>query len=309
MRPMSMSKNLIRRSLAVAGVVALALGVAADVAAVAAQPAGRHSGRAPFATRAESLKLARRLLAKAVLPPGTRRFLGRKLPEALSAPPEETSATPLIDVHRVFAGQRSMRRTASFLEHHHPAGWTYDGTGSGGFKNFVTSEYVTYVPRHLRPAFRDIEMLVNVAPARHGHALARVDIQLVWSRRKPAAEYLVARHFRVVRVDEWTRSHHVRRTFRQRAIIDKLIRVLNPLPVASGGTWSCPAFGPGFDGRTVRLTFEPVRGRSAAVVAGFICPPGYAISIGKHSEPALTDNGKVEAIARMLMRSSHQPKR
>lgn len=305
-----MSKDLVRRSLAVAGVVALALGVAADVAAAAAQSADGHSRRAPFATRAESFRLARRLLAKAVLPPGTRRFHGRRLPAALNAPPEETSATPLIDVHRVFTERWSMRRTAKFLDHHHPAGWSYYDTGSGGYKNSVTNEYVTYTARHVGDAFSAIEMLVNVAGGRR--ALTRVDIQVVWYRHKPAADYLAAGHFRAVRIDERAggqRSRHVKRTFRQRAIIDKLIRVLNGDPVAPGGAWSCPEFGPAYDGLTVRLTFEPVKGRPGAFVAAYTCPPGYAISIGKHSEPALVDNGKIEAIARILVRGSHQPKR
>lgn len=308
---MFMSKNLIRKGLAVAGVAALALGLAADVAAVAAvagRSAGEHSGHAPFATRAESLRLAKRLLAKAILPPGTRRFLGRKLPAELRAPAESTSATPFLDVHRVFTEPGSMRRTADFLEHHHPAGWTSDITGSGGFGKTITDENVTYVPRHLPPAFSDIEMLVNVVPAGHGHALARVDIEVVWSGHKPAADYLVARYYRAVRIDEWSygpRAHHVKRTFRQQAIIDKLTRVLNPIPIAPGGVWSCPAF----NGPTVQLTFDPVKGRPEAVVTAYVCPPGYTISIGKRGEPALVDNGKIERIAEKLLRGPHQPKR
>ena len=303
-----MSRNLIRRSLAVAGVAALALGIAADVAVAAAQSAGEHTDHAPFATRAESRRLAKRLLSKAVLPPGTRRFLGKKLPAILNSPAEQTSATPLIDVHRAFTERWSMRRTADFLSHHHPSGWAYDGTGSSSYGKTVVEEDVTYALRHLPPAFRDIEMLIEVAPARHGHALARVDIQVVWSGRKPAADYLVARHYRAVRIDEWSygaRTRHVRRTFTQRAIIDKLTRVLNPIPIAPGGAWSCPVF----DGPTVRLTFKPVKGRPGAVVTAYICPPGYDITIGNHSEPALVDNGKIEKIADKLLRGSHQPKR
>jgi hypothetical protein len=65
----------------------------------------------------------------------------------------------------------------------------------------------------------------------------------------------------------------VKRTFRQRAIIDKLTTVLNPRPTALGS------------------------------------PPSYAISIGNHSEPTLLDNGTIEKIADKLLRGSHQPKR
>lgn len=197
-----MSKNVIHWSLAVIGAAALAFGVAADLTAADAQPVGGHAGRAPFATRAESLRLARRLLAKAVLPQGSRRFHGRKLPAGLSAAPEQTSATPLIDVHRIFTERRSMRR--------------------------ITNAYVTYPARHPGAAFSHIEMLVNVVPGRPGHALIRVDIQVVWYRHKPASDYLAARDFLAVRIDDsGDRPHSPRlaQTFRQRAIIDKLARV------------------------------------------------------------------------------------
>lgn len=251
-----MSKTVVRRSLAVVGAAALVFGVAADVTVADASPAGGHSGRAPFATRAESLRLARKLLAKAVLPPGARRFNGRKLPAALTAPPQETAATPLVDAHRVFTERSSMRRTARFLAHH--------------------------------------------------------DIEVVWYRHKPASDYLVARHFRAVRINDFgngPHSPHRARTFRQRAIIDKLTRVLNADPVAPGGFWNCPEYGPSNDGRTVRLIFVPVKGRPGAVVTAYFCPPGYEMSIGGHSQPTLAGNGKIEKIADKLLRGSRKPSR
>jgi hypothetical protein len=312
-----MSKNVIRRSLAVVGVAALALVVAADMAAAAATSAGGHDRRAPFATRAESLRLARRLLSKAVLPPGTRRLHGRKLPAGLSGPPQRPAATPQIDVHRLLRERWSMRRTANFLNHHHPPAWSYDGSGSSSQivhgNKVITEADFEYVPRHIGAAFSEVEMLVTVAPARHGHALIRVDVQVVWYRHKPADAYLAARNFRAVRIDDYgngPHSRHIERTFRQRAIIDKLTRVLNAEPVAPGGTWFCPLFG----GPTVKLTFKPVKGRQGAVVTGYICPPGYHLSIGGHSRPALVDNGKIEKIADKLLRKqtprgSHKPKR
>ena len=311
-RPRFMSKNVIGRSLAVVGLAALALVVAADLTAAAAQSAGGHDHRAPFATRAESLRLARRLLAKAVLPPGTRRLHGRKLPAALSGPPQRTSATPQIDVHRLLRERWSMRRTARFVSHHHPAGWSYDGSGYTSQvehgKTVITEEDFEYAPKHIGAAFNEIEMLVTVVPSRHGHALIRVDIQVVWYRHKPANAYLAARNFRAVRIDDYgygPHSRHIKRTFRQRAIIDKLTRVLNSEPVAPGGSWSCPVFG----GPTVKLTFKPVNGRQGAVVTGYTCPPGYDLSIGGHSRPTLADNGKIEKIADKLLRGSHKPKR
>lgn len=319
-----MSKKLIRDSVAVAGLTAVALAGAIGIAGAATQSeagptlASMGDGRqahgaphVPFSTRAESLRLARRLLAKVVLPPGTHRFRGRKLPAALRSPAEEPSSDHIVDVHRVFTERRSMRRTIAFLNHHHPAGWTSQGSGDSYTidhgREIITEEYIAYAPRHIRPAFNEIQMLVEVVPGHHRHAISRVDIQVIWYPRRSAAEYLVARHFRAVRIDEWrygNRVRHVRRTFRQRAIIDKLTRVLNDLPASPGGVWSCPIVL-----RTYQLTFEPVKGQRRAVVQADGCPPEYGISISGRAQPPLAANGKIEAIARRLLRGSHQPKR
>jgi len=312
-----MSRKLIRESVAIAGLAAVALAGAMGIAGAAMHsdagstlsPAGdgrvpQAAAHAPFATRAESLRLARRLLAKVVLPPGTRRFRGRKIPAALRWPAERPSSDHLVDVHRIFTERRSMQRTMAFLTHHHPAGWASQGTGESYIvkngKKIITEEDISYAPRHIRPAFNEIQMLVEVVPGHHGHALARVDVQVIWYPRRSAAEYLVARHFRAVRIDEWIYGRHVRhvrRTFRQRAIIDKLARVLNHLPASPGGVWSCPIVV-----RTYRLTFQPVKGHPGAIVDADGCPPEYGISIGGHAQPALFATGRIERIARRLLR-------
>jgi hypothetical protein len=318
-----MSKKLIRESVAVAGLAAVALAGAMGIAGAATQsdagptlpsmadgrPA-QAASHAPFATRAESLRLARRLLAKVALPPGTHRFRGGKLPAALSGPAEKPSSDHLVDVHRVFAERRSMRRTIAFLNHHRPAGWSSEGTGEAYTidhgKKIITEEDVSYAPKHTAPAFNEIQLLVEVVPGHHGHALTRVDAQVIWYPRRSAAEYLIAKHFRAVRIDEWvygTHARHVKRTFRQRAIIDKLARVLNSLPASSGGVWSCPLIT-----RTYQLTFKPVKGKPGAVVQADGCA-AYGISIAGHAQPALAESGKIEEIARNLLRGSHQPKR
>jgi hypothetical protein len=308
-----MSNNLIRHTMAVAGLAAVVLAGAAGIAGAAMQsgshphgtPPSRHhrTGRptAPFATRAESLRLARKLLSKAVLPPGTHRFSGRRLPAQLRHPPEKISATTTVDAYRVFAEQRSMHRTVAFLNHHHPAGWSNDGGGSYGQGKVITEEYVAYRQRHPGAAFSVIEMLVSVVPGHHGHALTRVDIQVIWYPRRPASEYLVARDFRAVRIE---RVHYdakpVWRTFRQRAIIDKLIRLVNLAPASPGGAWSCP-----IGGTFYQLTFKPLGGERGASVQSPGCPPIYSVSIGGHSKPDLADDGKIEAIVDHLLHGSH----
>src|SRR5260370_40898324 len=207
-----MSKNLIRQTLAVVGLAAVALAGAAGAASAAG--AATHSGsghsgravRAPFATRAQALRLARRLLGKAVLPPGVRPFDG-KLPGSIGAPAERPASDHIVDAHAVLAVRRSMDRTFAFVAHHRPAGWLLYDTGQTGEslhgKDVVTEKYVTYSPTHVPAAFNLIHILVQVAAGRHGHALIRVDVQVTWYPRRSAAEYLVAPLFLAVRLHKW----------------------------------------------------------------------------------------------------------
>jgi hypothetical protein len=317
-----MRNKLIHRSAAAFGLAALAVASAVGVAAAATQSAGAatrqlaaggqagRAGHVPFATRAESVRLARRLLAKVVLPPGTRRFHGRRLPADLRSPAEEPLSDHLVDVHRVFTEGRSMGGTIAFLDHHHPAGWSNAGTGEAynidHGKKIITEEDVEYAPAHIGAAFSEIEMVVEVVPGHHGHALSRADVQVIWYPRRSVAEHLIARHFRAVRIDAWIYGkglRHVKRTFRQRAIIDKLTRVLNALPASPGGVVSCPAIATIYE-----LTFKPVNGGAGATVTADGCF-SYGISVGGHQQPALVDNGKIERIADHLMRGSHKPRR
>jgi|HubBroStandDraft_1064217.scaffolds.fasta_scaffold55979_2 hypothetical protein len=299
--------------LAVVGLAALALvGATSPVSAAAHEGEGAYpssaaaqrdvQGQPPFATRARARRVAWRLLATVVLPPGTHRFAGRRLPGELRQPAELTSAVATVDLHRVFAEQRSMRGVIEFLDHHHPAGMSADGTGEAfnirHGRDIVTEEDVTYVPDHLAPPFSAIEMVVQTVPGRRGHALTRVDVQVVFYPRRSAAEHLVASHFRAVTINGWsagTSEGYLQRTFRQRAIIDKLARVLNSLPASPGGWESCPAIF-----ATYALTFKPVKGQAGATVT----VPGcfaYNISTGGQSQPSLVDNGKIETIAQSLL--------
>ena len=158
---------------------------------------------------------------------------------------------------------------------------------------------VDYSPRHLPAGFSEIDLLVEVVRGQHGHADVRTDVELVWYPRRSAAEHLTAGHFRSVTINAVIYGKGVRyehRTFRQRAIIDKLTRVLNSAPASPGGWESCPLIL-----ETYTLTFTPVKGEAGAKVQ----VPGcfqYGVTVGGHSEPPLTDTGKVENIAHRLLK-------
>ncbi len=305
--------------LAIAGIAALALvtgataaphservGKLAPASARESDAKGTGQHEPPAGTKAESLRVARRLLSLAVLPPGTRLSRGKRLPAGLRGPAGEYSAEATVDVHKVFTERESMQRTVRFLSHHHPAGWQWNGSGkSSGPAHGTTvvfEEDVDYQPKRTAPQFSAIQMMVEVVPGHDGHAQARVDVQVIWYPPRSAAEHLTASQYDAVTVEAWfygTSVRHAKRTFRQQAIIDKLTRVLNSEPASPGGIVNCPA-----ELVTYQLTFKPVKGQPGATVTADGCLD-YGVAAGGHPQPSLVDNNKVESVASHLMRKHH----
>lgn len=302
--------------LAIAGLAAMALVVSASAAphADAASSLGQPGHQAPAAgtpasgTKAESLRLARKLLGKVVLPPGTRKFRGKRLPPGLGHPAEIMSADTTVDVHRAFAEKESLNQAIRFLNHHHPRGWQWDGSGSSWRtvhgKKVILEKDVSYRPRKLAPQISAIELSVEVVPGHDGHSYARADVQVIWFPARSAKEHLIASRFKSVVISEWhygKKVRHFRKTFRQKAIIDKLTRVLNAEKASPGGVESCPA-----ELAVYELRFTPKKGDPDASVSADGCFE-YGISVGGHQQPDLVDNGKVESIAHHLMRGQANP--
>lgn len=163
---------------------------------------------------------------------------------------------------------------------------------------------VAYWLRKFGPQYSAIEMDVVVVPGHHGHAFLRADVQVVWFPPRSATEHLVASDFKSVTIHEerlGKKVQHARRTFKQQAIIAKLTRVLNHEHASPGGFMSCPA-----EFVTYELVFTPKQGHPKAVINASGCFQ-YGITVGTHPQPALVDDGKVESIAKHLMRKhGHQ---
>jgi hypothetical protein len=202
-----------------------------------------------------------------------------------------------LDVPGFSVAPEPMHQVLAFLFHHHPKGMRLTGNGTLGGRSYLVHE-VGYSPRRLPAAFTEIGMIVQILPGRHGHTWVRTDVQLVWYPRRSAAEHLAADHFTSVTVDAFGYGQsggHERRTFRQRAIIDKLIRALNSAPASPGGTMFCPIIM-----ETYALTFAPAHGQAGVSVQ----VPGcfqYVIKIGGRDQRPLADTGQVEKIAHALM--------
>src|SRR5712691_9907777 len=266
------------------------------------------NGMPPHSSRTASRKLARRLIKEAELPPGAARLT--KLPRALRDLGDGVISYHKVDIYKVFWEQRSFNRAVKFVSSHHPDGWTSEGVGSScrvvhGKKVYYYKQ-VTFTPRRLPAADDLIEMQISVVP-RHGHSLIRVDLAVIWYPRRSAAEQLIASHFRSVTATVWRQNqkpHHVTRTFRQRAIIDRLTKVINSTEASPGSPFiSCPLIDTEY-----ALTFHG-RGHQEKVRIDANGCYSLTIKVGGHWQPALVDNGQIEGIIRHLLhlRPEHLP--
>ncbi len=256
-----------------------------------------HHGGPPSGTRSASLRLARQLMARDPLPPGARGLPQHPVPPGLRQVPGQIGVKTLADIYRLFAVPASMRQTAAYIGKHAPAGMTSGGTGQIGGRHGVTEMDVEYFLNRTPRGVSSADLIDTIVPAPHGGALLRVDAQVIWYPPRSAAEYLVAKDFRAVRIDAWLAlsGRHVRRTFTSRGVIGRLTRVLNSLPASPGGLFPCP-----LEIVSYRLTFEPVAGHPEAVVNTAGCTSD-TISVGGVTQPALVDSGQFGTLVGKIM--------
>lgn len=255
------------------------------------------SGTPAHSTRAASRKLARELIKEAKLPPGSAQLHFAALPKVLRDLGDGAISFHKVDIFKVFWDRQVAKNAYSYVSRHHPEGWVREGSGSSyrlvhGKKHYDYRQ-VTYSPRRLPAGYSEIELQLSVI-RHHGHSWIRADLMVIYYPRRSAAEELIASHFRSVtaRIYRYNeKPHHLRRTFKQKAIIDKLTRVLNSAEAAPGAPFhSCPLID-----ITYAVTFQPVRHQGKVTVQVDGCY-SMSIKVGQHWQPALVDNGKVEAI-------------
>jgi hypothetical protein len=259
------------------------------------------SGTPPHSSRTASRKLARRLIGEVRLPPGTAQLHFAKLPPALREAGGGISSGHLVDIVRVYSHKASLSRTFAFISAQHLRGWQPNCCAASykvehGKKVYFERE-TFYDLRRLPAGDADVEMRVAVVPHR-GHSWIRVDLQVTWYPRRSAAEHLIASHFRSVTASVYRpqKPHHVTRTFRQRAIIDRLTRVLNSAEASPGNQYAgCPDIDTSYT-----LRFRPA-GHQARVL---VSPDGCLsidLKVGGHWQPALVDSGNVEGLILHLL--------
>ncbi|HET7013101.1 MAG TPA: hypothetical protein VFI65_04285 [Streptosporangiaceae bacterium] len=259
------------------------------------------NGVPPHSSRTASRKLARRLIKDVKLPPGTVQIHFAKLPPALRNGSGILSGDK-VDVFKLYWDKAPLSRSFAFIEKAHLKGWS--GSCCGAVSKTVNGKTVyfardaSYYLRRLPAGDNSIEMDVTAVP-HHGHTWIRVDLAVTWYPRRSAAEHLIASHFRSVTASLYRtnqKPHQVTRTFRQRAIIDRLTKVLNSAEAAPrGGIVNCPLITSWYS-----LTFHPVGHQASVLVSPTGCV-SIGIKVGGHQQPALVNSANVEGIILHLL--------
>ena len=253
-------------------------------------------GGPPQGSRAASLALARRMLGLLRRPPGSRVDRPRPVPKNLRGPAQAMAVVDQVDVQQFYSAPRSMAASYAYLRKHIPAGYRRTVTGSEGQDGKTVLELVGYQPKTLPRGVAEADLVVGVVPGRHGSSVLRADGEGAWYPPRSAAERLRPAAYRAVTITRTVPGarHAKVATFRSRADIARLARVLNALPASDGGSFSCPS-GPGD-----RLVFRPKAGQPRFVVTASGCATD-TVAVAGRDQPSLADTrDRVLAAAQRL---------
>ncbi len=155
---------------------------------VGRQGGGAATPSGAIHNRAAAGALARSLLERAVLPPGSV-TVSAALAATLRQPPERPGTPDLATATRFATTGDSMASVDAFFRAHPPVGNQSSGSSSGsaGRYGVTTEEYVGYAIGHLPSGAASAQLLLAVAPLRGGGSGIRVDAQVTWYPAKPAA--------------------------------------------------------------------------------------------------------------------------
>lgn len=251
--------------------------------------AGAGQGGPPGGSRKQARALARKLLPALILPPGTVR-LGH-VPPQLRGGGVGLGARDVVDIHRQFTLQPSMRAAARHFREHVPSGMRFQDDGSTGGSGGPSLD-LAYVLTSDPGGIYQAEIDLTVVPAIGGGSLLRADAQVVWQPPRSAAEHIDPARFTSVVItahENFNRNHAVTKRFTSRTVIARLAGLLNALPADPGLAIPCP-LGPA----SYRLGFAATTYGRPSVVAAVGGCFSIGISAGGKPQPALADQqGKV----------------
>ncbi len=268
---------------------------------LAAQTTGTAAARAPAGSRAAALTLARQLLARLVVPAGSRTVQPSPVPGPLSTSSAGDVSPYTVELHRFVLVGEPAGDVHSFLLGHVPAGMGWFGDGlAPGTTNTVTVLWVAYHPRSVAAGLTGAELGTAAMPSADGATLIRADASVSWFPPRSAAEQLNAASFRSVTVTAAgviPRPRTVTRMFTSPAVIARLAALVNSLPATpypDVAAMKCLA-----PATVYRLAFTP-----GVVVYPGGCGDSVAITVNGKEQPRLWDQGALIAMTRQLLHLS-----
>jgi hypothetical protein len=251
----------------------------------------------PAGSRTEAAALARQLLARLRLPPGTRRLPSEPLPPSLSEPAVETAGgSASLDQHRLFALTQPMATAAAALAAQVPPGLDESGTGSGSGPDGATMQEVQYQPRSLPAGIVNAQLVLTVVPAVSGGSLVRADAQVTWYPPRSAAEYIDPVRYHVLRlvVTIFGRNPHtVRKVVTSQAFIARLAETLDRSQAEPTAMVVCPA---DFEDYQLSFSVSETSRPAVTVQANETGCGGAQVAVNGQSQPSLADDGAVGAL-------------
>jgi hypothetical protein len=255
-------------------------------------------------TRTDAERLARTLLARAIVPRGARVLAGR-VPAAASRSPDWEAGSPSFGLHRVWTVNEPMSAVYDLVSKHVPTGMTPAGSGQSSSPAGIGQEFVSYRPRQLPVGVDQATLSMTVSPA-GAVTLVRADVQVIWYPPRSAAEYVPARMHAVTITASYAGSaaRTVSKTFTSAALIGRLAAMLNGAHASAGGAVNCP-----MERVSYKLAFAPSRTAAPYLVATEGGCGTVPVTVAGHQQPALQAPGALgPALSKLMGRPAGLPR-
>lgn len=278
-------------------------GLLAGVAAAHKQTAGSNKRAAQQAAPGLLAALMLPLGASAVASdPSRLHLLGR----APSAP-----VTPnLVDAHGFWHVPGTPGSVLRWIEDHPPAGGERDlGGQSGSSSSGVTAQWEGYSFASVAGVLSYRALLVEVAAAAGGGTALRADGQAVWLVPRSGSEWIPAGVRAIVISSKRVNGPSIGpRTVTGARTVKRIVSLVNELPAAQPGVYSCPDDTGPFV--TLRFATAPSSGRTIAVADADGSGCGLvSLRIGNRTEPPLTGGPRLIHRLQPLLRTKLSPDR
>jgi hypothetical protein len=259
-------------------------------------------GRTTASNKRAAERDAPQLLAALALPPGASSAVADPSRSSVLGQAPSRPATPnLVDVHKFWRVPGGPQAALAWIQAHPPAGSTRDMSGESLGTNREISRWDGYAFAPLAAVLSSRVLLVTAARAAGGGTALRADAQVVWVSTRPAWEHVPGGVKLVtLTVRRPGKPTSAPRTVTGAMRVDKIVALVNALPLMQPGAVACPAdVGP-----LVKLDFRRARGLApvATAVADRSGCGGVRFRLGGRSGPTLAGSPRVIRLLSSLLR-------